>query len=394
MFAIKNNFPIFKAHPDLIFTDNASTTQKPAAVIEAISQYYREMNANVHRAVYDLGNQSDQIYRDTRQEICEFYQKETCIFTHGTTDGFNKLAMSLENQIDSRSNIIVTEMEHHSNLVPWQELCQRTGAELRLVGMTDEGTLDYEQMEKLMDDSTRIVSMVHISNTLGTINDLKRVRKIIGNRNAWFLVDAAQSCAIHIDLIQNSDADAYIFGGHKMFGPTGVGILLAKKKLLNELPPFHFGGGMVTEVETLKSEYKEDVTRFEAGTPPIAQIAGLKEAVRFISEVDLGQCRQNVSRLAKTLRARLEAEGFDCLGKGQDTAGIVSVTFGDIHPHDAASFLNTKNIAVRAGHHCTQLIMKKYGIQACVRFSFSIYNRDQEVDSIMHAIKEMKSFFS
>ena len=391
---IKRDFPIFRHNPTLIFVDNASTTHKPQVVIDAISDYYETSNSNIHRAIYDLGIRSDEIYADTKNYLCQFYNKEQAIFTGGTTDGFNKLARAIEGGLEEGDNIIVSEMEHHSNLVPWQELCRRTKIDLRVTRITDNGDLDLTHFEELFDDRTRLVSFVHISNTLGTVNDLTSVSDLVNDMNCLFLVDAAQSCALYQDEIRKIDADAFIFGAHKMFGPSAIGLILAKKSLLHQLPPFDYGGGMVTEVDKLSSEYRDDFSRFEAGTPPLAQVAGLNAALSFIEDLDLGQCISHVEELATLLRRELGAIGVECLGNPMKSSGILSATFGDIHPHDVASFLNSKDIAVRAGHHCTQLIMKKYDIHSSVRFSFSIYNQLDEVDRIVEAIKEMKNYFA
>jgi cysteine desulfurase/selenocysteine lyase len=392
---IKKAFPLLSNRPDLIFVDNASTTQKPQQVIDAVSDYYLNSNANVHRAVYDLGIKSDNTYDTTRQNLKQFFGKEEAIFTNGTTDGINKIARSIKSKLNRSSNIVVSEMEHHSNLVPWQELCKELSIELRVAKITTSGILDIEHLYELINENTAIVSLVHISNTLGTINNLNAIGQYLRNRNCTFIVDAAQSCAFHKEEIKNIDADAFIFGAHKMFGPSGVGVILAKKSFLKDLTPFNFGGGMVTEVDHTTSEYREDISRFEGGTPPLAQAAGLDAALSFLKELDLEECSRHVFSLANELRKGLEEMDVMCYGpRDEVTGGILSATFGSIHPHDVASFLNSKNIAVRAGHHCTQLIMKKFNINASVRFSFSIYNTTEDVRQILQATKEMKAYFA
>ncbi len=391
---IKKQFPIFDHYPELIFADNASTSQKPQQVIQAIAKYYEQSNANVHRAVYDLGVASDEIFESTRKQLCQFYNKEACIFTGGTTDGFNKLARALEGRVSERSNVIVSEMEHHSNLIPWQEFCRRTGAELRLVRLDDDGGLDLSHLDSMLDDETRIVSLVHISNTLGTINDLEPISKMLKEYECSFLVDAAQSCSLHQDLVRKIEADAILFGAHKMFGPSGLGVILAKKEFLSQLDAFNYGGGMVTEVESKRSEYRNDLSRFEGGTPPLAQVAGLSAALDFLASLDLLECCDHVAELGIALQEGLASMEVKYLSRSTKATGIVAATFADIHPHDVASFMNDRSISVRAGHHCTQLIMKRYEIQASVRFSFSIYNQMSEVDKILETVVEMKKFFS
>lgn len=392
---IKKEFPLLRASPDLIFVDNASTTQKPQRVIDAVSSYYSTSNANIHRAVYDLGIKSDDIYHATKQKLKRFYGKEEAIFTSGTTDGLNKIARSLKDKLSSNSNIVVSEMEHHSNLLPWQELCNERKIQLRVAKITPSGRLDFEDLYQKIDGQTALVSLVHISNTLGSINNLPSVGQYLKNKDCMFIVDAAQSCTFYKEEIKNIDADAFVFGGHKMFGPSGIGVILAKKSFLKDLPPFNFGGGMVTEVHHTTSEYREDISRFEGGTPPLAQVAGLNAALSFLEDLNLEKCSHHVFTLAKMLREGLEEMGVICYGPREEaTGGILSATFGDIHPHDVASFLNSRAIAVRAGHHCTQLIMKRFDIHASVRFSFSIYNTRTDVGQILQAIKEMKAYFA
>ena len=395
---IKKDFPIFEHYPSLIFADNASTTQKPLSVIRAITDYYTHNNANVHRAVYDLGIKSDDIYHRTRKKILDFYQldkdKYEAIYTAGTTDGFYKLARGIEQLIKVGDNIIVSEMEHHSNLIPWQELCKRTGAELRVAPFSAAGLVEVSVIESLLDQNTKIVSLVHISNTLGSINPLKKIGNLLENTQAHFFVDAAQSAAFYGHEFANISADAFVFGAHKMFGPSGIGVLLAKHSLLAKLAPFNYGGGMVTEVEKLSANYRADISKFEAGTPALAQVAGLNACFDYLTSLDLTACCKHVQLLSSKLRTEFDKKGINVLGDIAHSSGIVSAEFGEIHPHDVATFLNSKNIAVRAGHHSTQLIMKKYDIHSSVRFSFTIYNEPQEINQIMSAIEEMQSYFS
>ncbi len=392
---IKKDFPIFNQYPELIFVDNASTTHKPYSVIEAVSDYYKKSNANVHRAVYELGIQSDEIYENTRRAILEFYNlrnSHEVIYTHGTTDGFNKLARSIEHIFIPGDNVIVSEMEHHSNLIPWQEMCKRKEIELRLVNLTENGELDYDQLGRIVDKRTRLVSLVHISNTLGTINDLARVRTIIGDE-IFFFVDVAQSCAMYGDHFGDLKADGLVFGAHKMFGPSGIGAILASQKLLSKLEPFNYGGGMVTEVNRKTADYRKDISRYESGTPPLAQVAGLQASMAYLRSLEAEKLRMFHRELIQELRRIINDTGGKVMGEAQNYSGLLSCYWEDIHPHDVASYLNAKNIAVRAGHHCTQLIMKKYKVFSSVRFSFSIYNDHEDVKSISHAIQEMISYF-
>ena len=394
---IKKDFPLFNHYPKLIFADNASTTQKPKVVINAISEYYEKYNSNVHRAVYKLGIFSNEIYAKTKSLIldyCNLSESEySCIFTAGTTDGFNKLSHSIESRIVKGDNIIVSEMEHHSNILPWQELCRRVGAELRYINITDEGELDYDHFQDLLDSRTKLVSITHISNTLGTKNDLKQIKSLLENYNADLIIDAAQSASFYADEFKSISADAYIFGAHKMFGPSGIGCVVAKNKFLEILPAFNYGGGMVYDVEKIRSSYKKDTTRFEGGTPPLAQLAGFAASLKYLQSLDIEKCRKHISKLSTQTRKIIEANGFKCLGSLENNCGILSVDFGNIHPHDVATFLNDRVIAVRAGHHCTQLLMKRYNLHSSVRFSFSIYNLEEEIEKINSAITDMISYF-
>lgn len=391
---IKNDFPVFRHYPDLIFTDNASTTHKPQVVIDAIHNCYESSYANIHRAVYELGVKADHIYTHTKKKILTFYDLSNhydVIYTSGTTDGLNKLAYSLEKKMNPGDNVVVSEMEHHSNFLPWQELCHRTKCELRIIPITDKGELDTETAKKLINARTKVISITHISNTLGTINDLKKINEI-KPQDGFFIIDAAQSASFYGEVFKELDADFIVASGHKMFGPSGIGFVLIKKKLIDKIPPSNFGGGMVIDVEKSGSTYKEDITKFEAGTPPIAQIAGLGAAIEYLSNLNQKEVQNHLYDLSETLRNLLSKYG-KIIGHPDHYSGVVSVFFEDIHPHDAATYLNSKNIAVRAGHHCTQLIMKRFNIPASIRFSFSIYNNMDEIEKIEKAVHEMQDYF-
>lgn len=394
---IKKDFPVFRHYPNLIFTDNASTSQKPDDVIHAISACYENSYANIHRAVYDLGVKADEHYNSTKNDILRFYDANEdydLIYTGGTTDGLNKLARNYESKIGAGHNIIVSEMEHHSNFLPWQELCKKTKAQLIVIPITPSGELDMEALEDAIDQNTKVVSLIHISNTLGTINDLAPISQIIRRKSdADFILDAAQSAAFYGAEIKNADADAVVFSAHKMFGPSGIGFILSKKEYTKALDIFNYGGGMVIDVGQQSSFYKTDISRLEAGTPPIAQIAGTRAMIAYLNELNLVECRNHIHSLGKRLRDLLTNEGIQILGRPESFSGIVSIYFEDIHPHDVASFLNNSNIAVRAGHHCTQLIMKKFDVPASTRISLSIYNTNHDIDLIVESLNEMKAYF-
>lgn len=396
---IRSRFPIFSKHPDLVYLDSAATTQKPDTVIEGISRFYSEENANIHRGIYPLAARATALFEASRDKVQAFIhaaKREEVIFTPGTTAGINLVATSfLGTHLQAGDNIVITAMEHHANLVPWQMACQRVGAELRIVPMDQDGTLDLDTYQSLLNKQTKLVALTHISNTLGTINPIEEMIKMAHQSNIPTLVDAAQSIAHYEIDVQALDCEFLVFSGHKLFGPTGIGVLYGKKDLLETMSPYQYGGDMIRTVSFQKTTFASLPNKFEAGTPNIAGAVGLGYAIDFLQEIDRQQLRDHLQNI-KTYAAQVlgDIPGLRIIGKAADKTAIFSFVLDDIHPHDVATFLGEAGIAVRAGHHCTQPIMDFFELPATTRASFSIYNTKAEVDHLAKTIRSVQAFFN
>ena len=396
---IRSRFPIFSKHPDLVYLDSAATTQKPDTVIEGISRFYSEENANIHRGIYPLAARATALFESSRDKVQAFIhaaKREEVIFTPGTTAGINLVATSfLGTHLQAGDNIVITAMEHHANLVPWQMACQRVGAELRIVPMDQDGTLDLDTYQSLLNKQTKLVALTHISNTLGTINPIEEMIKMAHQSNIPTLVDAAQSIAHYEIDVQALDCEFLVFSGHKLFGPTGIGVLYGKKDLLETMSPYQYGGDMIRTVSFQKTTFASLPNKFEAGTPNIAGAVGLGYAIDFLQEIDRQQLRDHLQNI-KTYAAQVlgDIPGLRIIGKAADKTAIFSFVLDDIHPHDVATFLGEAGIAVRAGHHCTQPIMDFFELPATTRASFSIYNTKVEVDHLAKTIRSVQAFFN
>ena len=396
---IRSRFPIFSKHPDLVYLDSAATTQKPDTVIEGISRFYSEENANIHRGIYPLAARATALFESSRDKVQAFIhaaKREEVIFTPGTTAGINLVATSfLGTHLQAGDNIVITAMEHHANLVPWQMACQRVGAELRIVPMDQDGTLDLDTYQSLLNKQTKLVALTHISNTLGTINPIEEMIKMAHQSNIPTLVDAAQSIAHYEIDVQALDCEFLVFSGHKLFGPTGIGVLYGKKDLLETMSPYQYGGDMIRTVSFQKTTFASLPNKFEAGTPNIAGAVGLGYAIDFLQEIDRQQLRDHLQNI-KTYAAQVlgDIPGLRIIGKAADKTAIFSFVLDDIHPHDVATFLGEAGIAVRAGHHCTQPIMDFFELPATTRASFSIYNTKAEVDHLAKTIRSVQAFFN
>ena len=399
---IKKDFPIFQETLDnekrLIYLDNAATTQKPKVVIDAITNYYAQQNANIHRGIYTLAAEATQAYEAVRKQVQSFIGAQShkeIIFTSGTTEGVNLVANGfLVDRLEAGDEVLISAMEHHSNLIPWQMICEQKGAKLSVIPMTEEGELKMEEFEERLTNRTKMLAIVHISNSLGTVNPIKEMIELAHQKNIPVLVDAAQSMASHEIDVQVLDCEFLVFSGHKIFGPTGVGVLYGKEEYLKQMRPYQFGGEMIRSVSFEKTSFAKLPHKFEAGTPNIAGVIGMGKAITYIEEIGKVNIETHNKELLNYASNQLGAiEGFNIIGQAKTKSSILSFTIDGVHPHDIATILNEYGIAIRAGHHCTQPIMDFLKIPGTARASFSIYNSKEEVDQLAMAIKEIKSIF-
>lgn len=401
---VRRQFPILdqevNGHP-LVYLDSAATSQKPLRVIEAVNQYYREYNSNVHRGVHTLGTKATDHYEGAREKVRKFIGAESTeeiIFTKGTTAGLNLVARSFgDAQVQEGDEIVITYMEHHSNLIPWQQLAKRKGAVLKYVPMQKNGTLRLEDVEKTVTERTKIVAAALVSNVLGTINPVKEMAKIAHSHGAYMVVDAAQG-APHMKVdVRDLDCDFLAFSGHKMCGPTGIGVLYGKKALLEEMEPLEYGGEMIDFVGLYDSTWKELPWKFEGGTPIIAGAIGLGEAIDFLEEIGLDEITAHEQDLSAYCLGQLsELEGITVYGpeSADERAGLVTFNLENVHPHDAATILDAEGIAIRAGHHCAQPLMKWLDVTATARASFYLYNTKEDIDKLVAGIVKAKEYFT
>ncbi|MDZ7878736.1 MAG: SufS family cysteine desulfurase [Saprospiraceae bacterium] len=396
--AIKNRFPIFKHHPELVYLDSASTTHKIAAVIQAEMTFYTQQNANIHRGIYPLAVTATGAYEGTRDTIKTFVNaasRKEIIFTSGTTEGVNLVAQSFAfPQLQKGDNIVISAMEHHANLIPWQQICLQKKAELRIIPMDKQGVLILGSSNKLLDKKTKIVAITHISNTLGTINPIKTIIDKAHKRNIPVLIDAAQSIVSHTLDVQKLDVDFMVFSGHKMFAPTGVGVLYGKEKYLNAMSPYKFGGDMIRDVTFEKTIFAPLPNKFETGTPNIAGVIGLGAAIDFIEKLGQNKIKKYLKGLLEAATAKLqEIENLEIIGNAPEKTAIISFILRGVHPHDVATILAANHVAIRSGHHCTQPIMDFYDVAGTNRVSFSIYNSVEDIDKLVAAIHEVNRLF-
>ena len=391
---IREDFPILHQKingEELVYLDNAASTQKPKAVINAIKDYYENDHSNVHRGVHTLSVRATEAYENAREKVSQFVNspnKNQIIFTKGTTESINLIAGSLTNLIEKNDEILITAMEHHSNIVPWQELCKRTGAILKIIPINDNGEILIDKYTEMVTNKTKLVSVVHLSNTLGTINPIEEIIDTAKLNNAITVIDGAQSAGHLLVDVQELDCDFYLFSGHKVFGPTGIGVLYGKENILNQIDPYQFGGEMILKVTFDETTYNGLPHKFEAGTPNIAGAVGIGASIDFINSLDRELCHQYEMSLHDYALEKLEQfDDIRIIGKSSKKSAIISFVIDGIHPHDIGTIINQKGIAVRTGHHCTMPLMEFYGIPGTVRASFSIYNNHAEVDKLIDAIK-------
>lgn len=391
--AIRAQFPILTqgVHgKPLVYFDNGATTQKPLSVIKRLEEYYTKENANVHRGVHTLSQIATEAYEEARRTIQRYVgakESHEIIFTKGTTDSINLVAFSIGETLQEGDEIIISQMEHHSNIVPWQMVCQRKGCKLQVIPFDKKGNLMMDEYTKLLSSNTKIVSVTHVSNALGTINDVKAIIEKAHQVGAKVLVDGAQSIQ-HIPVnVSELDCDFYAFSGHKVFGPTGIGVLYGKEAVLNELPPYQGGGDMIKEVTLEETTYNELPYKFEAGTPNIAGAIGLGAAFEFLTSLNMKEVEHHEHELVEyATQALKEVEGLRIYGEADRKASVISFLIDDLHPYDVGTLLDKMGIAVRTGHHCTQPIMQKFCIPGTIRASFSVYNTKEEVDALVQAL--------
>ncbi|MFT5885903.1 MAG: cysteine desulfurase/selenocysteine lyase [Arcticibacterium sp.] len=399
---IRADFPILDQKINgkkLVYFDNAATTQKPAAVIDAISGYYKGYNANIHRGIHHLAEKATTAFELSRKTIKDFLNAESTeeiIFTYGTTDGINLIAQTYGRSFLSKGDeIVISTMEHHSNIVPWQMLCEEKGCILKVIPITDDGELIFEEFKALLSEKTKLVSVVFASNALGTVNPIEEIIRESHEVGAVVVVDAAQAVA-HIDIdVQALDVDFLCFSAHKLYGPTGMGALYGKKALLNKMPPWRGGGEMIKEVSFEKTTYNELPYKFEAGTPNIADVIGITTAIEYINTLGKKNIADYESELLAYATEGLEAiPGLKIIGKAKNKVSVLSFVMEGIHPQDVGVLLDQQAIAIRTGHHCTQPLMQRFGILGTSRASFAVYNTKEEINRLVTGIEKVKRLLS
>ncbi len=438
----KKDFPIFKNHPKLIYLDSASTSQKPKQVINSITKFYEKENANIHRGIYDLSEKATKRYEQARQIVAKFINAETkeIIFTKNTTESINFLSYTIKDlipkervgnspinsssypkghkgksqikeeqkigdfltnsstgncQIKEKNEIVLTEMEHHSNLIPWQQFAKKYNFKLKFIPITKNYKLNYEKAKQIINNKTAIFAVTHISNVFGTINNIKFLVSLAKEKKAITIIDAAQSVQhLKID-VKKIDCDFLAFSGHKVFGPAGVGVLYGKKNLLEKLPPFQFGGGMINSVSYEEASWADIPKKFEAGTPNIAGAIGLAEAIKYVESTGIEKIKNYEKKLLEYALKKLKTiDGITIYNPGPEKSlSVISFNLRKIHPHDIAGILNDYNLAIRAGHHCCMPLMKKLGINGTCRISLSIYNSKEEIDKLINRLKKIQELF-
>jgi cysteine desulfurase/selenocysteine lyase len=393
---IKADFPIFNSS-DLIYLDNASTTQKPSKVLKEIDSFYKETNANVHRAIYSIGNEATRRFESAREKVAKFINapsSKEIVFTSGATESINLLARSLVSNLEPGDEILLSAMEHHSNIVPWQMMAEKFKVKIKYLPIDKIGELDLNNSEQYFTSRTKIVSITHISNVLGTINPIEDLAKMAHKVGALFISDGAQGVPhMQVD-VAKLGCDFYAFSGHKMLGPTGIGVLWGKTKLLEELDPFMGGGEMIETVSFEESTWNEIPYKFEAGTPNIAQAVGLGAAVDYLDSIGMKNIQEHEKKLTDyTFDKIKDIEGIRIHGSSKKKSGVISFNIKDIHPQDLAQFLDQDNIAIRVGHHCAQPLLSLLNETSTARISFYIYNSEEDIDKFCDSMIKIKTYF-
>jgi len=398
---LRNDFPVFKHHPSLVYLDSAATSQKPDVVIAAIQHFCASENAHIHRGLYPMAARASRKYEAVREKVAHFIgatSQQEIVYTSGTTQGVNVVAQAfLRPRLRPGDEVIITTLEHHANIIPWQQLVEGSRAKLKVIPLNEAGELELSTLFGALSERTAMVACSHISNTLGTINPVREIIEGVRRYRADIpvLVDAAQSVA-HYDLnVQALDCDFLVFSGHKLFGPTGIGVLYGKAQHLRQMSPITFGGDMIEYVSFERTSFATAPRKFEAGTTNIAGVIGLGAAIDYISKIDRAAVREGLKALHdETIAGLKDIPGLRIIGNARNKSAIVSFVLEQAHPHDIASFLGAENIAVRAGHHCTQPLMDTLGLPGTVRASFSLYNTRRDVERLVKAVREVADFFA
>ena len=399
---VKEEFPILSQSVNekpLIYLDNASTTQKPSSVINEIQNYYESTNSNIHRGVHHLSQRATEKYEDSRKIVQNFIgakSSKEIIFVRGATEAVNLVANSYVKPLLSEGdNIIISQMEHHANIVPWQLITKEKKAEIRVVPINDAGELLVDDMDNLIDENTRFISLNHVSNSLGTINPVKKLIQKAHQNDIRIMIDGAQAVQHMKVNVVDLDVDFYCFSGHKMYGPTGIGILYGKKEILEKMEPYQGGGDMIKSVTFEKTIFNDIPHIFEAGTPNIVGAIGLAKAIEFIENITIEEIEKHEMALLNYATEKIKSiDGVEIVGNAEEKASVISFVMGDIHPHDIGTIMDNLGIAIRAGHHCTQPIMDFYNIPATARASFAIYNTEEDVDKLVEGIQKVKEVFT
>jgi len=397
----RKDFPILDRKvygKPLIYLDNAATTQKPQPVIDTLNRYYREENANIHRGVYRLSEEATDAYEAGRtkvQHLIHAASPREIIFVRGATEGINLIAQSYgRSNINKGDEILISTMEHHSNIVPWQMLCEQTGAQLKVIPINDQGEIILDEYKKMINTKTKLISVVHVSNSLGTINPVKQIIEIAHRHQVPVVIDGAQSVP-HLSVnVQDLDCDFFVFSGHKMYGPTGIGVVYGKLDLLEKMPPYQGGGDMISAVTFEKTSYNKVPYKFEAGTPHIAGVIGLGAAIDYLNEVGLDRIaayeRELLIHATETLT---KIEGVRIIGEAEEKASIISFILSEVHAHDIGTILDRQGVAIRAGHHCTMPVMERFKVPATARASFSFYNTREDVNQFVAGVQRVLEVF-
>jgi cysteine desulfurase/selenocysteine lyase len=398
---IREDFPILKQQvhgKPLVYFDNAATSQKPQVVIDTLNRYYAEENANIHRGIHFLSELATAEYEESRGKVKRFLnasESREIVFVRGTTEGINLVAQSYGRRFFKEGDeVVISAMEHHSNIVPWQMLCEQVGARLRVIPMNHDGELLLDEYERLLGARTKLVSVAHVSNALGTINPIGRIIELAHRRNIPVLVDGAQA-APHMKVdVQELDCDFYAFSGHKLFGPTGIGILYGKARHLEAMPPYQGGGDMISLVTFEKTHYNIIPYKFEAGTPHIAGVIGLGAAIDYVSGIGLDAVAAYEGEVLAYATAQLSTiKGLRIIGRAKEKASVLSFVLEGVHPHDIGTVLDREGVAIRAGHHCAMPVMQRFGVPATARASFAFYNTREEVDVLVRAVRKVLKVF-